>query len=620
VPAKCDLSEPEYGGFLARVRTFYRDGLFELADVERVSSFLTARDMLVSVCPAAVLQALLLKLEENMVYEPRAYEELMAEYARYFHAAILEGGITRGDLEAWPLGVGVERVLAMSRALSERQELTSALVMNFCSPRDRFGELQALNWLLEPPFGDPAASSSIGEDVGLLDQTDLFIYLVDAPWCTRPSELIVEQLRRAVRRVFLVPYTGGPEREEQTAYFKFITDHYDNLPDFTIFVHPDAPEHQGADFPALRRALKLIRTQSAFAQSAMGYYPLAHQILIDPKRAWGTNYAPAWRHFWARLFDKPWRDYAFRPPACRWDVHKHTFIHGLAEGAERQSRGEAKATCLKLDNCAGVTCGTSADPTDDSKSKFWSNSLGRATCTARSGAPSGLFESPEQETSYVQHCVDNGGTPHDNGRMDIGDDAEDIARKETQKVHTVGVRYSVHSGQFLADYAADDSTYRDISASKARCDEIGDSCAGITCDGGSGGAACSVRVGSQGLLPSPTGEVSHLKETVLGSGALTFPPPAVPPSVGASNLFQMYTGSQSVVHKDRIRVVSRETYAALGADGPFCSKYSGLFEAVWHVMFGEPLSQWPREQDPALPVYLKWGVPTIYSFGDESVI
>eukprot|EP00438_Fugacium_kawagutii_P004448 Skav232371 [mRNA] locus=scaffold1077:33661:37172:+ [translate_table: standard] len=40
-------------------------------------------------------------------------------------------------------------------------------------------------------------------------------------------------------------------------------------PDFTIFVHPDADEHQGAQFLALRRALKLIKTQSKFAHEAI---------------------------------------------------------------------------------------------------------------------------------------------------------------------------------------------------------------------------------------------------------------------------------------------------------------------------------------------------------------
>lgn len=88
------------------------------------------------------------------------------------------------------------------------------------------------------------------EHVGLLRRTDLYIYIVDAPKCTGLNETFVEKLRGAVRSVHLERYRGGPAREEQSAYFKFLVDHYDDLPDFTIFVHPDAPEHQGEEFEA----------------------------------------------------------------------------------------------------------------------------------------------------------------------------------------------------------------------------------------------------------------------------------------------------------------------------------------------------------------------------------
>lgn len=639
----CDLSNPEFLGFLLRVRAFYKHGVFEFGDAEVVSRFLQARETLLLVCPAAVLQALLVKLEENMVYEARAYEELMAEYARYLNHAVRAKTIGPRDMEAWPLSEGIERVLSISRALSEPADkvelqpkppsvpkLTSAMVMNFCQARDRFGELHELRWLLEPPFGDPAATTDTASgagETGLLQHTDLFIYLVDNPWCTRPSETVVQQLESAFRKVHLIPYVGGPEREEQTAYFKFLADHYDNLPDFTIFVHPDAPEHQGANFPALRRALRLIHTGSAFARSAIGYYPLAMQMVIDPKRAWGVRFAASWRRFWARLYREPWNEYGFRPPRCRWEAHKGVYIAGLVEGAEeRQSRSGAKAACAEHDDCMGVTCGTPPDAEFEqatdvppehpvAASRFLS-------CTARRGDPAGLLQSPvgQQEVSYVKNCPsDRLATAHDDGlagQINAEEEADDgVEQQESARQEMI--RYQRFTNSYLADYAADDAVERSVAASKARCEELGSLCGGITCDD-AGESRCSVRAGGQ-PLESPVGEVSYVKEAVSVSGA-GVPAPLGPAAAGASALFQMYTGSQSIVHKERIRAWPRDSFRDLGADGAFCAEFSGQFEAIWHAMFGEPLSQWPRERDPSLPLYLKWAVPTMFSYGDEGVI
>jgi len=164
--------------------------------------------------------------------------------------------------------------------------------------------------------------------------------------------------------------------------------------------------------------------------------------------------------------------------------------------------------------------------------------------------------------------------------------------------------YTKHLGTYLSDHAEGDMQVRGAKAARRRCDELGSLCSGITCEvDGSPPSACTVRSGAD-LVDSPTGEISYRKEERV--------PVARELSVaGASAFFQFYTGSQSVVHKDRIRAWQRADFMTLGADGPFCSEFSGYFEGVWHVMFGEPLSQWPRERDPALPLYLKWSIPTL---------
>lgn len=610
--AACDLSNPDFAGFLARVRDLYQRGIFRFMDMDIVSSFLSRRETLLPDCTAVVLQALLVKLEENMVYEEHAFDDVIGEYTRILHEAVASRNITARDLEEWPLAEGLDRVRTMNEVLRDRRPLSSAMVMNFCKAKDRFGQTHDLQWLLEPPFGDPAVLKEefANDDAGLLKNTDLYIYLVDKPWCSSLDEALVEQLRTATRRVHIIPYTGGPEREEQTAYFKFIDDHYEDLPDFTIFVHPDAPEHQGSHFLALARALRLLRTNSELAWRSFGYYPLATQLVVEPRRTWGQKYAASWRQFWRHVFDLPWDNYSAEPPRCHWELQPGSYLPELIDGADaRLSRAQAKALCAKLNACAGITCGTPLTEAEEQEQAAYPHRSTRIpaewSCTLRRGWPDGPHESPEvTEFSFLKNCsLTPGHSAHADAVFSLGDETD----------------YTRVSGYFLCGHAADDATEYDVAGARARCSSLGRLCSGFTCadmelD------ACTVRAGHE-LYRSPSGEVTFVKEPQGASpgpvaGALL----SVPLEAGASEVFQFYTGSQSMVRSDRIRAWPREWYAAMGANGAFCSEFSGYFEAVWHVMFGEPLSQWPREDDPRLPLFLKWGVPTKYSYGDERVI
>jgi len=599
---------PRAAALLDLTRGYYTMGHFDYADAYRLADVLSARDELMLVCPVAVLQALLLKLEENLPYEPRAYQDIMGAYVRYFHQATANGALSEDDLRQWPLMQGLERVESQSNLLATRSGATSAMVLNFCAAKDRFGEVHELRWLLEPPFGDPARTAEFGgAEMGLLLQTDLYIYLVDAPKCKWLGSEIVEKLKKAVRSVQLVPYKGGPTREEQTAYFKFLADNYETLPDFTIFVHPDAPEHQGAEFVALRRALKLIHTGSALAHHALQYYPLAQQMVVEPKRTWGSIYAAEWVEFWDAIFDRPWQDYQFVPPRCHWASHAGQYLAGLVEGTdEGLTRTAAKAACVAAgDACAGITCGTPAE-SEEGANVAGADAVDRrgGSCSARRGGGGGPIQSPDgMETSYVKRCGNEGRSGHEDAVFPHEVPINQIA---------ASTAYAEHSGSYLAGYAAGDSQERSPESSLARCEELGASCAGFTCE--PGGDPCTVRRGTD-PQESLRRERSFVKTSKHGS--TRFP---APNRGGGDALFQLYTGSQSVVHRDRIRAWSKSKLAALGADGEFCSKYSGLYEAVWHAMFGEPLAQLPRERDPRLPLYLKWMILTFYSSGDEGVI
>ena len=275
----CDAVE--FSMMLVRSHAYYRSGLFELSDSERVSRILENREVMKEICPVALLQAILLKLEENLVYQSDAFQSLMAQYTLYLHEAIRNGKISSDDLISWPLDEGVQRAMNISKALGSKRSLSSAIVMNYCQVVDRFGTSHELDWILAPPFGESFVSSTDVGDTGLLTDTDFYIYQVDWPWCQPLKEEVLVKVRRAVRNLHVINYSAGPRREEQTAYFKYIADHWERLPDFTIFVHPDADEHQGAQFLALRRALKLIKTQSQFAYEDRKHKAMVGVVVDD---------------------------------------------------------------------------------------------------------------------------------------------------------------------------------------------------------------------------------------------------------------------------------------------------------------------------------------------------
>jgi len=391
---------------------------------------------------------------------------------------------------------------------------------------------------------------------------------------------------------------------------------------FTIFTHPDAPEHMGVALSTLRRVLKLIHTGSVLARTSIGYYPLAQQMVVDPKRTWGAKYAADWRKFWNRLYAEPWKSYGFRAPRCRWEPQPGFYLGGFVEGLEdRQTRHGAKAACGEHDECFGVTCGTALEPEEDKDELFLNPHIGRSTCTPRRGIPSGLLQSPGKEVSYVKQCASNEwGTMHDHGLDEADEEDGSIAftALPDAEASRKAPRFVRYQWAYLAGYAAGDDALRDLEATKLRCTELGDTCAGVTCEDAAE-AACSVRSGAE-VLESPVGEVSYRKEFGPVTDETRMPSPPGPSIAGASAHFQMYTGSQSVVHRERLRLWPRARYEEFAEDGAFCSQFTGQFEAVWHAMFGEPLSQWTRERDPSLPLFLKWGVPTITSFGDEGVI
>ncbi|CAD7952466.1 unnamed protein product [Amoebophrya sp. A25] len=267
-------------------------------------------------CPSSVLQTMLFKMEASVFRHDAetVIPEQKGLYHDYLHRNL--GKLNRG----WPLEQGYQRILDLEDAVaSDKLEYTIGMVMNFCSVKDRHGEAHGLDWL-------SPESEMLTEDPDLLKQVHVYIYLVDLPKCNARRENF-RQVEAVVGQLTIKRYTGAPEREEQSSYFRHIVDNYDTLDDFIIFVHPDAPEHQGKEMRALTEGLRLLKTNSELAYRSIVYYPLAMQYIRSPLRTSRTraiHYYDAgdreedWPAFWNKLF--LFKENGVCPLGCRWNA------------------------------------------------------------------------------------------------------------------------------------------------------------------------------------------------------------------------------------------------------------------------------------------------------------
>ena len=276
-------------------------------------------------------------------------------------------------------------------------------------------------------------------------------------------------------------------------------------------------------------------------------------MVIEPMRVWGKDFAPIWQRFWHRVFGHPWTDMGLGPPRCKWQKHVGYYLLGHAghTGRTRTSLPAAKATCAQLDEeCLGVTCLSPLEPAEldelGEEVPLFRDRWGRHSCTARRGAE-GLQESPEREVaevSYIKSC-----------RSAHNADA-------SVATGTAGSTYRAVNNSFLFGYAAGDEVVRGELEARRRCDELGEDCAGFTCESfipltksttkqgyadAQKAQSCTVRAGSE-LIQSPSSEFTFVK--IPPSADLQTSVSRVTSKTNASRVFQFYTGSQSIVRKD----------------------------------------------------------------------
>lgn len=162
-----------------------------------------------------------------------------------------------------------------------------------------------------------------------------------------------------------------------------------------------------------------------------------------------------------------------------YSEHDKSYLLGwLEEDTEARDILESKAACDKLgDHCFGFTCKERG---------------GQVLCTLRKTDDFGVSSSGE--FSYLKQL----------GRFARRDEKKRVSTEER------GAGYARRQGKALAGPISEDRVGRSVEDAQARCDELGDSCAGITCSAGAD--SCTVRA-SGTLSDSKSGETSYVKVT-----------------------------------------------------------------------------------------------------------
>lgn len=103
------------------------------------------------------------------------------------------------------------------------------------------------------------------------------------------------------------------------------------------------------------------------------------------------------------------------------------------------------------------------------------------------------------------------------------EDDPDLAALVQLHVGAIGL-WPMLPGTYLEGFAGDSEAPVDLAAARALCTDLGQACAGVTCEcpsdhcGRQGDAVdrCTARVGTGGVRWSPTGEVTYLRDAELG--------------------------------------------------------------------------------------------------------
>eukprot|EP00927_Polykrikos_kofoidii_P054692 TRINITY_DN49080_c0_g1_i1.p1 TRINITY_DN49080_c0_g1~~TRINITY_DN49080_c0_g1_i1.p1 ORF type:complete len:770 (-),score=102.63 TRINITY_DN49080_c0_g1_i1:263-2401(-) len=200
-------------------------------------------------CVPAALQCILLSIEESLFTHKQVTADLMQAYINQFHAALVSDHVSTKVLDDWPLKAGWKRITRLraemnasqARALAYPRGNTVDFVLCYCGvPKARGPGLPKLtddvSWLVEllrlsnQRFRSRTRifiKEKCGEDAFAVRSDEALRVMLLTVADVVEVELVHDELRA----------------DDSTAYFAHLAGKYDDLAEWTFFLHADAPEH-----------------------------------------------------------------------------------------------------------------------------------------------------------------------------------------------------------------------------------------------------------------------------------------------------------------------------------------------------------------------------------------
>lgn len=277
-----DCDEPEFKTFKMLVIDWYERQVATLKLFNTMGMFINSFDTILDVCAPAALMAILLKLESAYFEESQKWDELLELYITKQHQAVADGSLTKQHFhDGWPLMKGMSHVLRL-RALGHQREgatdgtLRAPVDIVICYCAERLSWLRAFHKL---PWRDENRSAVIRTKVSLNIYHKCGGYGTGVRGTQR--QLLVDEWSPFFHSVNVRFVDDVLRADDDSAYIAYIVDHYDDLPEFTVFLHADAPEH----IPSLDLLTDTVfASATGYLSNQIGFIHLAHNYVLHESR------------------------------------------------------------------------------------------------------------------------------------------------------------------------------------------------------------------------------------------------------------------------------------------------------------------------------------------------